>query len=335
VVLAAAFIWAWCAQPAATSAPRAAPRPSAATSAGAAPSLDAGRVPSATDSAKRPQPPERIARQSAAPDSLAGTTPDGALTVDGDGHFVINAEVRAFFDYFLTTSGELSAHDLRALIVAAIEANLPPAAAAEAVQTLDAYLGYRRAARRLAAGDGVPEDLGARLEALRRVRHETLGAELADRFFGLEEAMVAADLARREILRAEDLSSEEQRRLLWEAEQDLPEAVREARAQALLPARLHDDEEALRAAGGTDDEVQALREQTVGSAAAARLAELDREQVQWQARLATYCAERAALEADILDETTRAERLRVLREEMFTPTERLRVEAIDRSQAPH
>lgn len=267
------------------------------------------------------------------PESLAGTEPDGELTLDAQGRFSADAGARAFFDYFLAAAGEQPLTALRARIVAAIEARLPPAAAADAIAALDAYLDYRRRARRLVESGDVPDDLGERLALLQRVRRETLGPALADAFFGLEEQTIAADLARREILARRDLDAVERERLLLENEQSLPEAVRAARAETLLPFRLRDDEAALRSAGGTAAEVRALREQTVGAEAAARLEELDREEAQWQARLDGYRAERAAIESDPdLDAAQRASRLRALLEADFAPHERLRVEAIERAR---
>lgn len=264
------------------------------------------------------------------PESLAGTEPDGELTLDAQGRFSADAGARAFFDYFLAAAGEQPLTALRARIVAAIEARLPPAAAADAIAALDAYLDYRRRARRLVESGDVPADLGQRLALLQRVRRETLGPALADAFFGLEEQTIAADLARRGILARRDLDAAERERLLHENEQSLPEAVRAARAETLLPFRLRDDEAALRAAGGSTDEVRALREQTVGAEAAARLEELDREEAQWQARLDAYRAERAAIESDPgLDPEERASRLRALLEAGFAPHERLRVVATD------
>lgn len=288
------------------------------------------------ESADRPFAPRRDTDSAAdpppLPESLAGTEPDGELSLDAQGRFVADAGARAFFDYFLAAAGEQPLTALRARIVAAIEARLPPAAAADAVAALDAYLDYRRRARRLVESGDVPDDLGDRLALLQRIRRETLGPALAAAFFGLEEQTIAADLARREILARRDLDAGERARLLHENEQSLPEAVRAARAETLLPSRLRDDEAALRAAGGSAEEVRALREQTVGAEAAARLEELDREEAQWQARLDEYRAERAAIESDPgLDPEQRAARLRALLEAGFAPNERLRVEALERA----
>lgn len=274
---------------------------------------------------------ERRPRVPQAPASLRGTEPDGALKVDENGRFVADAEARTFFDYFLAAAGELDPHALRALIVAEIEARLPAEAARDAVAVLDDYLKFRRRAQRFVESGEVPENLGERLKRISELRREVLGDELAEAFFGLEEKMLAADLARREILARDDLDATERERLLWEADRALPEPVREARRQALLPMNLREDEAALREAGGSDEEIRRLREQTVGAAAADRLEALDRERAEWDRRVTGYREARDAIESDpSLDDSDRAERIERLLQEEFSETERLRIAALER-----
>ena len=327
IALAAVLLWVWRDVREATVEP---PYPTARDSSAAADEAAfdvVGNLAAELRRARSPAPGDALPR----PESLVGTEPDGALVVDAHGRFVADAHARAFFDYFLAATGELDRRALRALIVAEIEARLPADAAAEAIAVLDRYLEFRRRARRLAESGDVPENLGERLGRLSQLRRDVLGDELAKAFFGLEEEMVAADLARREILGRDDLGAAERERLLWEAEQALPEPVREARQQALLPLRLSADEAALRAAGGTDEEIRVLREQVVGAQAAHRLEALDRERAGWQARLASYRAALSAIESDpSLDDEARAERREELLIERFSANARLRVQAIER-----
>lgn len=265
------------------------------------------------------------------PESLAGTTPDGGLGVDAAGRLVVAPEVRIFFDYFLAAMGELPAPELRALIVAEIEARLPATAATEAVALLDRYLEYRRQARATAERGEIPIELRERFTRLRELRRAVLGDAVAEAFFGGEEAVLAVDLERREILRDATLPERERERRLWEIEQRLPEHVREARAAAFRPAQLQQDEQQLRAAGGSEDEIRALRLETVGEAATERLEQLDREELEWQNRLDAYRTERARIAgAPGLSEAERAARIADLRGARFSATELLRVDAIER-----
>lgn len=262
------------------------------------------------------------------PASLAGTVPDGALTVDAAGQFVASPEVRRFFDYFLAASGELPAAELRARIVGAIEARLHPDAAQAAIALLDRYLEFRRQARALAVRGVVPSDLQQRFAVLHKLRRDVLGPTAAEAFFGREEQQVAIDLRRREVLQAKGLTAEDRAARLWAIENERPAHENAARAAAERPLRLGDDEAALRAAGGSEDEIHSLRQQEVGAAAAERLAELDREQAEWQARLDAFDAARAAIEGNArLSDEARTQRLEALIDSQFDGPERLRVRA--------
>jgi lipase chaperone LimK len=269
------------------------------------------------------------------PASLAGTRPDGSLEVDPQGHFRPSARTRELFDYFLSAQGEEPPETIRARIVAAIDRRLPAAAAADAVALLDRYLAYRERARER-AGDGLdtapPE---VRLEAIARLRREVLGAADAEALFGDEEARDRVALARRRALADPTLAPDERARRLAEADAALPESMRRAAEAATRPMRLAADEAALRASGASDDEIQRLRTERVGSEAAARLAALDRERAEWQARLDAYHAARAAIDADPgRSEADRARAREALLAERFSATERLRVQALDDPDAP-
>jgi lipase chaperone LimK len=265
------------------------------------------------------------------PGSLRGTRPDGALTLDAQGRFQPSPSTRWLFEYFLAASGEEAPDRIRDRIVATIERRLPPAPAAEAVALLDRYLAYRERARDLTAAGPMEE----RLDAIVRLRRDILGPADAEALFGEEEARDRAVLARRRALTDPSLSPEERARALEDASAALPEPVARAEAAATLPLRLGADEAALRAAGGSDADVQGLREATVGRAAAARLAVLDRERAAWDERVKAYRAARAAIEADAARTAEERERARAaLLAERFTPTERLRVQALDTAPAP-
>lgn len=301
-------------------------RPTAVAPAGESPPV--ARV--AAGAAAHGVSPEPAGRRGRRPRSLAGTHADGGLTVDAHGGFRASPETRWLFDYSLTATGEEPTPRIRARIVARLERRLPPAAAAEAVALLDRYLAYRERARDLAAGGTATASPEERLEAVVRLRREVLGVADADALFAAEETRDRAALARRRALADPALSPEQRGRALADAAAALPESVRQADAAATLPLRLGAEEAALRSAGASDADVQRLRQDAVGPEAAARLAALDRERAEWQARLDGYRAARAAIDADPSRSAAERERQRsALLAARFTPTERLRVEALD------
>lgn len=279
-----------------------------------APAAQAGAPPAApadTDGARRPRPR-----------SLRGTRIDGGLAVDASGRFVATPDARRLFDYFLATAGEEPAADIRARIVAVIDRRLSGDAARDATALLDRYLAYRERARHTTTR----EDLLA-------ARRETLGPD-ADALFAdvtpLEDmAVEAARIANDPSLGPDERAA---RRAALEAQ--LPEPLRETRAQALAPLNLIAEESALRAAGASPDEIRALRERMTGADAADRLEALDRARADWDARVASYREARAAIEADSsLPADARAQAIDDLIAARFTGPERMRVVALDRIAA--
>lgn len=290
-----------------------------------------------TDEQAAPAPPS--ASIAAAPTPVAGTRPrslrgtrsDGDLELDPLGRFKPSLNARRLFDYQLTTSGEASLDTIRARIVAVIERRLPPAAAREAVDLLDRYLLYRERARQIAATDPGDDDAHARFATIWALRREILGAADADAFFAEEEAYDRVALERARIMTDPFLSSAERAQQLPAVEAAIPEPMREARDAATLPMRLDAAAAAMRAAGGTEADVDALRAEMVGTDAAARLAALDREEAEWRRRLDAFRDARTALERDATRSADdRAGAVQALLASSFTPAERLRVEAIDR-----
>jgi len=270
------------------------------------------------------------------PRSLRGTRTDGGLVTDADGHFVPTIDARRLFDYFLTATGEIPADAIHTRIQQEIERRLQPGAAAEAVALLDRYLVYRERVRALAQAD-VPDDgdLDARLATLMALRREVLGPDAAEAFFADEEDDARRLLQARRIDGDPSLTAEERATRIEDifraSEAALPVDVREARAAARLATTLRGAESEIRARGGDDAEIAAARERIAGPAAAARLADLDRQRAAWQARVDAFRAARDRLERDTAD--NRATAVGRLLDESFTPAERRRVEALDRIAA--
>jgi lipase chaperone LimK len=300
-----------------------------------APAPKASAWPPKTASANAPglagaaAPPPATAPPTASPASLDGTDADGAVTADATGRLVVDLELRRLFDHFLAASGEEPIAAIRARIIAVLRARLPGTAAAEGIALLDRYLGYRDAARQLVApGAGT---VVATLETVHDLRVQWLSPEIAKVFFGDDEAATAAALARRDVLANPALPAAERDRQLAEADARTPPAVLEARAAALAPVTELAQEAALRRAGASADQIAATRTALLGAAAAARLADVDRSHAEWDARLAQFRAARAQVVADPhLDDAERRRRIDELLARSFSPTERTRVEALDR-----
>lgn len=265
------------------------------------------------------------------PASLEGTEPDGGLVVDAAGSFVPTRDALDLFDYYLAASGEEPDAAIRARIEAAIAARL--ADPGPALALLDRYLAYREAARALFVDENAAElSLERRLQRIRELRREHFGAELAEALFGEEEERWRVDVERLRVARDPALGEAERAARLAALEAELPAAVREARDAATAALALRRDEARLRAAGGSEAEVHALREARFGPAAAERLAALDRARAEWDARVAAYRAERERIVARESDPVARDAAIADLREAHFAGAERLRLEALERME---
>jgi len=284
------------------------------------------------ESAPPPAPAAgEVAPPATLPGSLEGSEPDGAVEADAGGHLIITIELRRLFDHFLAASGEESVATMRARIIAVLHARLPDVAAAEAIAILDRYLAYRDAARRLVPPSS---DLRAGLDQIHALRSKMFSPAVVQAFFADEEAATYAALARRDVLTDPSLSPAERDRRLAEIDARTPPAVLAARAAATAPLDELNREAQLRAAGASDQEITAARTAALGADAAARLADLDRAHAAWDARLAQFRAERAAVLADpALGDAERQQRLDDLLARSFTAAERLRVEVLDRIAA--
>ena len=311
--------------------------------------FDAGARPGETGAAARghrtpmgPSPQAAEAESAAlqiefspGPLSLLGTDADGALSVDEEGHFVPNPDALAFFDYFLTATGEMSEAELRNYIVAEIRHRLSGPAASGAETLLDRYLVFRMAVRDLVGSGVAPPGLERRWQWIRELRREHFGAEMAATLFGESEQVVRVDLERWRQSQDPSLGSRERRALLESMEERLPQKIREARERVLAPVRSYQEASALRAAGASNEEIFAARQNRFGRDAAQRLADLDVAREHWLERLADYDAEREVLWAEMADaEIPHGERnavLEALLEQHFEPSERRRARALGAS----
>jgi lipase chaperone LimK len=257
----------------------------------------------------------------AMPHSTRHTEVGGDLTVDGQGHFVPTPDARRLFDSLLAATEGGAEATLRARIIVEIRRRLVPPAADEAETLLDAYLKYRSAVRQLAQRDEAPMNLDVRLQRLHELQRSILGNSAAEAFFSEDDIDIERALARRRVAADPDLAPAERARRLTELE---AERVATATVSAAREVR------AIREAGGTDQEVYALRAQRFGTEAATHLAANDQRRLAWTTRLTAYRAERAhLLEGTFRDLKERRAALDKLRSTYFSPTEMRRVASLD------
>jgi len=276
-----------------------------------------------------PRPASASAPGSFAP-SLVGTTTEGIATASAGASLVLEPGLIRLFDHYLTTLGERSLEEIRAQLARELAQRYAPAAARQAVDVLDRYIAFREALRAAApapprGGRGV-DLLRERLRAMRAIRSRYFGDAEARALFGPADREAADALSRMAVAQDPALDAETRRRRLAEIEASEPAEVRAARDASTAIARLDDAVRQARARGASDDDVWHLRAAATSPEAANRLADLDREEAAWQARIADYLAQRR----QVLAGGAAPEAIADLRGRMFTATEQRRLAAYER-----
>ena len=277
----------------------------------------------------------------ATPRTMQGTDTDGQIQVLADGTaagggLVVDAELRKFFDYHLSAVGEKSLDAIRAEVEQALDQRLPSAAAAYAKRLLALYLAFKTALvdleqRPELAGHGVAA-LRARLVGMQQLRARYFDEREVHGMFGFDDAYDLDAISRTEISQDKTLSDTQKQQGLVALDAARAPELRDAHDAPMAVVRLEETTARMRQNGASDDEVYRMRAAAFDPQAASRLAELDREEAAWKARIQAYLAERdRLLRANAREpEPVRLAALAALQEGQFTPDERRRLVAYER-----
>ncbi|MBP6750046.1 MAG: hypothetical protein KA144_10440 [Xanthomonadaceae bacterium] len=284
---------------------------------------------SATAAASHEQMTEQSAAAQAADPlrsgSLRGTEVDGDVHFDERGAPIPDADLRRLFDYHLSLIGEQSLDAIRAALRRTLSARWDVARVEQVMALFERYLSYREALAQSHIADD--PDPARRLAEAKRLRRQTLGEAMAKGFFAEEEALADLTLRRVRIASDADLDPERKR-----------EALRALDAAANYDARTAADLPEVAAAQAAELEHRQLspaqrsaeRSALWGPEAAQRLAALDAEQAEWDARVRRYADARARIAADPrLNAQTHAQAIARLRAESFAPNEQRRIASLE------
>ena len=210
---------------------------------------------------------------------------------------------------------------LKQRLDALVGQHFPPELATRARALAHRYVDYRVALGQLRppADQTDPQALRTALAQREKVRRQYFEGDEFDALFAQDQALDGYALARLEIARDSALTPEQKRSALQAAEQDLAPPVRAQRAEALAHEGVAQQTAAFNAQGVDERTRHAERSTAYGPEAAQRLAQLDREQGDWNSRLDQY--------QQALANTQDPARLEPLRSRLFSAEEQLRIEA--------
>lgn len=274
------------------------------------------------DNAPPAEPPPVLAL----PASLANTEFDGSVELDANGQLRLTQSLRRLFDYALSSIGERSIEEIRALLSAQLDTLTSIDGKRQAMEAFERYLRYLQSVDQ-AAATLATMPLEQRLQTMVEMRRQQLGTEMADAFFGDEEAYQRFTLERRALDEDPALSADERTARERELLSELPESVREPYlSQQRTEADLSDGA-AIDAFADDAAERHRLRRERFGEEAAARMELLDRERAAWDARVAAYRAERSRVQA--LDAAARQAALDDWLQRNFDEAEQRRIRSLE------
>ena len=259
--------------------------------------------------------------------SMEGTKPDGEVRQSVEGELVIDAELGHLFDYYLAGMGEKDLAAIRSQIERELERRLKPGAAAQARRLLGSYLDYKRALAGLELSLKDTGELGksarARMEAMHKLRAGFFTPSEIAGLFGFSDAYDLDALRRLEISTDPKLSEPQRAAQLADLDRKLSPAMREEREAPSRVIRTEESVLKMREQGASDDDVYRLRAAAFSTEGASRLAELDRDEAAWKARIKAYQGARAAVPAGA------EAALQQLRDQHFNPEEQRRLGAYE------
>lgn len=277
--------------------------------------------------------------------SLQGTQPDGRL------HFFANLPTMAsvssadlpnlalkhMFDYYLSALGEADEAAVLRQIGLEIDKNMSGAYAAAARALLSKYVDYKKSLaeleKSLAENDQADSaglgKLRMRFEAMRQLREKYFDWHEQDQMFGFDDAYDGVALSQLEISLKTALTPTQKEEQLQALKSSMPAQVKAELDAPRQVAQLQNKVDTLRAQGASDDEIYRLRAQTFNPEAAARLAEVDRQEAAWQKRIAQFQAERQRIRQTIESPTEQQAALQALVRQQFSDQERPRLVAYE------
>lgn len=266
------------------------------------------------------QPRGAGAPQDAASPGPGPTSPGSALAAPPDEF--LGPGLRHRLEALLLEAGPAQTpHGLKQRLAALAAQHFGPELAVRAMQLLDRYVDYRVALAQLErpADFGDPHALRASLDERRRLRERHFDPQEYQALFADEEALDRFTLARLEIQRNPQLDAAQKQAAMRQAESELGEGQRAARAEAVQHLALAAQTAGFEAQGVGTHERHLQRRAAYGDPAAHRLAQLDREEQDWQQRLDQYAAAQARQASP--------QELHALGDRLFSPQEQLRLEA--------
>ena len=273
------------------------------------------------------------------PRSLKGTQIDGEIIIDENKQLVVTEGLRRLFDYFLSALGE----EDEAVIVARVESYIrhhtPEPAASQAVAIFHQYVAYLKALPeiekrygnlQLQATKSGELDLNAVAQQKRDVanlRQQYFDKPTITAFFGAGDGYDDYSIEMVRINQNTQMSDVQKQAARQDYVSRLPDSATKTNImqQANL-GELMTRAEQMKARGATPEALYNMRRELVGAPAAERLAQVDREDANFDQRFSQYETQKQRLMSQSSDPAQAKIQINQLEQQLFDDTERKRLE---------
>lgn len=241
--------------------------------------------------------------------------------VDGHDSF-LTRELRNTLEALLLEAGDAAdPATLKQRLAALVGRHFAPDLATRALAMAERYVDYRVALGQLRAPADLadPRALRSALAQREQLRRQHFQAEEYEALFAHEAELDQYTLARLEIAHNPALTAQQKELALREAQAGLSPERQAERAGATLHVAVAQQTQQFNAQGTDERTRHATRSAQYGEEAARALAQLDRDETDWQNRLDQYSQAQA--------QTTDSAALQQLRQQLFTPQEQQRLAA--------
>ncbi|CBL44415.1 lipase chaperone [gamma proteobacterium HdN1] len=258
--------------------------------------------------------------------SLAETDIPPLPLVDSNGNLPPQRALRDLFDYFLALDGESDPSTIQNLTQSWVVANLPEHAAAQAIQMLNDYQNLNERLKTVAEnfqGDRLED----KLQQIADTRKEVLGEDAANAFFGEDEAYDRYSLAQLEERRTHSgaVPAEDQELLLA----NLPPELQTRQRERIQQQSLIETTQRMEKNGASGAAIYQYQMLHGTPEVADRYQALTERRNAWNGKLDHYIQQRDEITKQAFSDEEKQRRIEQLRVTSFTPTEQLRVNALE------
>lgn len=279
------------------------------------------------------------------PKSLQGTQVDGEIIINEQHQLIVTRGLRRLFDYFLSALGEETEETIHTRVYAYISSHTPKPAASQAILLYQAYVNYLKALTQLESGYGHLQmqataegnlDMSLitqRQQQVKSLRQQYFNQQTITAFFADDDALENYAIAMIQINQNANLTEQQKQEQQQQYINRMPNSEQKkhlrihTKQQANI-AELLTKTQQMKALGATDTELYAMREQLVGSQAAKRLADMDKQDADFDQRFEKYQTEKQAIISQYgsVDDSQAITEIKQLTNQLFTPTEAKRLE---------